>query len=235
MSDLHFEFMKDRGKAFCEAQDPAGVDVLCLAGDITTQCNEVGLSILASKFKHVLYVFGNHEYYNSNYNKILEWGRGLNAKYPNLHFLENDIVVIEGQRFLGTTLWTPDGLNNWQYEPMMNDFTTIWGGAKEFIYGSNTKAVKFLEDNTQDGDFVITHHLPSHENIKPPYIGNKLNIFFVNDLDHILYDKDLIWTAGHTHSSQKFKIGRTDFNCNPFGYVPSWTNPDFNDKYDINL
>jgi predicted phosphodiesterase len=66
MSDLHFEMHADGGAELIRDLDPTGVDVLVLAGDITMARHYEDLANvfkpLARKYRHILYVPGNHEY-----------------------------------------------------------------------------------------------------------------------------------------------------------------------------
>ena len=61
MSDLHLEF----GPLDADP-DNEGIDVLILAGDITIKHRVEWINEQASRFEHVIYVTGNHEYYKSN-------------------------------------------------------------------------------------------------------------------------------------------------------------------------
>ena len=57
LSDLHFEFHRDGGRAFTEALDPSSVDVLVLARDIAVAG---GIPPPCSRYRdaHVVYVHG---------------------------------------------------------------------------------------------------------------------------------------------------------------------------------
>ena len=70
MSDLHLEMHADRGRELIRGLDPTGVDVLVLAGDITTaryyEDLESIFKALVTKYRHILYIPGNHEYYKSS-------------------------------------------------------------------------------------------------------------------------------------------------------------------------
>jgi predicted phosphodiesterase len=66
LSDLHFEFHRDNGRSFVETLDPAGVDALVLAGDISVGDDlPEALGLLCRRFHDaaVIYVHGNHEFY----------------------------------------------------------------------------------------------------------------------------------------------------------------------------
>lgn len=227
ISDLHDEFELDGGRAFYEAQDPTGVDVLILGGDITSDKKELAFQILSKKFKNILYVMGNHDFWRSHHQDTIIWAKQLEVKYPGVRVLDNNIVEIQGQRFLGGTLWTPEDKKSKHLERLMNDFWMINGGASQFIYSENVKTTKFLEDNVRDGDVVVTHHLPSWEAISDFWKGNSLNVFFANDLDHILYDKKVVWFHGHSHDSFDKVIGHSRVIRNPRGYTPNGLNRGF--------
>jgi predicted phosphodiesterase len=103
-------------------------DVIILAGDIGEWIN--GLEWSRNRFEHqtIIYVAGNHEYYDSDL-AILDELRAK-AKELDIHFLENDSAIIKGVRFLGCTLWTDfdyysaEEINRaW---PMMNDYKYIY-------------------------------------------------------------------------------------------------------------
>lgn len=99
-SDLHLE-----SHSFTPPPEAVKeADVVILAGDIKERG---GLDSARQMFpgKQIVYVPGNHEFYN------LHWGRALSqmrsqAEELEIHFLEQDEVTIDGIRFLGCTLWT---------------------------------------------------------------------------------------------------------------------------------
>ena len=68
----------DGGAELIRELDPTGVDVLVLAGDITMARHYADLESvfnpLAKKYRHILYVPGNHEYYKSSPTEV---GRNL--------------------------------------------------------------------------------------------------------------------------------------------------------------
>ena len=58
------------------------------------------------QFPHVIYVAGNHEYYHGKWNQTIDTLRAECAKFPNVHFMENDVFVLDDVTFIGGTLWT---------------------------------------------------------------------------------------------------------------------------------
>lgn len=83
---------------------PEDADVVVLAGDIGEGIK--GLEYARNCFadKEIIYVPGNHEYYESDLAIIDDMIP--KAKELGIHLLNNDSVIINGTRFLGTTLWT---------------------------------------------------------------------------------------------------------------------------------
>ncbi|WP_333876377.1 metallophosphoesterase [Methylobacter sp.] len=83
---------------------PEDADVVVLAGDIGEGLN--GLIWARNRFvdKEIIYVCGNHEYYESDLSVIDDMR--VIATELGIHLLDNDSVIMNGVRFLGTTLWT---------------------------------------------------------------------------------------------------------------------------------
>src|SRR5437867_3042802 len=78
-------------------------DAVILAGDIARPKQAVAW---ASGFaKPVLYVPGNHEFYGGSITGTLDELKQLCAG-TRVRVLDNDEVIIDDVRFLGTTLWT---------------------------------------------------------------------------------------------------------------------------------
>ena len=100
LSDLHLEF---------EPFEPPPVgelDVVILAGDIHSpglRAAEWAEARFAST--PVIYVPGNHEYYDSRMDLAQSEARTA-ATGGQVHLLDGGEIVIEGVRFLGCTLWT---------------------------------------------------------------------------------------------------------------------------------
>lgn len=96
LSDLHLGF----GAMERPLND---ADVVILAGDISRPREAVAWAI---RFERpVLYVLGNHEFYGSSIEAARREARALCRGSP-VHLLDDDEIVIDGVRFLGTTLWT---------------------------------------------------------------------------------------------------------------------------------
>ena len=236
LSDLHLEFYPDDGKRFVEGLDPTHVDVLVLAGDISlVSGNRLrrALEWFCAKYPQVVFILGNHEFYRHGVDGVLEATAEIAEALPNLHWLENSTVEIDGQRFVGSSLWfpdLPDGQNH-SYARSLNDFRMILG-FREWVYGRNTESQKFLEDTVQAGDVVVTHHIPTVEGVHPKWLSDVSGFgrFFLCQLPKEVLGRPRLWFYGHTHDSIAFEVGNCQFRCNPFGYYMREENPEFNKR-----
>ncbi len=101
LSDIHLEYSKWTDAISINDID---ADISILAGDIGEGLQ--GLEWAMTFNRPVIYVMGNHEFYGQQ--PMLElWQKARKiVENSNVYLLENQSIVIEGIRFLGTTLWT---------------------------------------------------------------------------------------------------------------------------------
>lgn len=228
MSDLHFEFHKDGGLSFLSDPNPDEVDVLILAGDICGhwQITET-MRNFARGYKHVIAVSGNHEHYGSDFKDVRDKYKKVDRE--NFHLLDRTTVTIDGQRFVGCTMWFAHGARNHILRHSMNDFEKI----KNFdpqVYEQNALDQDFLYQTVSSDDIVITHHLPAFHAVHPKFAGNALNCFFVCDQEQLIKNRHpKVWIHGHTHESIDVLVHGTRIVCNPFGYAGYEMNPNFKD------
>ncbi|KVC83069.1 metallophosphoesterase [Burkholderia ubonensis] len=103
LSDLHLE------SNLPDVIPHADADLVVLAGDIHNHAE--GLRWAAETFDPevpVIYVPGNHEYYDGEFGALEAAMRDAARALDNVHYLHNDTYVDPAGRFrvLGTTLWT---------------------------------------------------------------------------------------------------------------------------------
>lgn len=97
-SDLHAEFHR-----FDPPPLDAGVDLIILAGDINKKAR--GIHWANETFAcQVAYIAGNHEYYDGHIDRTLQKMKDSSAGH--VHVLENEALVLDNVRILGTTAWT---------------------------------------------------------------------------------------------------------------------------------
>lgn len=219
-SDLHTEYHMDWGKSILSGLQTEDVDVLVVAGDLTTGTFrlERNIDLLCSIFPEVVYVPGNHEYYGNSFQEIESTLMGLVHAHDNFTWLNNSKIKISGVNFIGATLWFPDGPDVQLEKTFLSDFSQIEGFEPE-VYKRNKDTIDYLTSNIKEGDVVVTHHLPSYYCVSDRFKGSKFNCFFANNLDNlILNSKPAVWMYGHTHDAGDFTIGSTRLVCNPLAY-----------------
>jgi len=237
LSDIHLE---------CERFEPpeTSADVVILAGDIG-----VGTRGIDWAKKHfdvpVLYIPGNHEYHNPSLSMIEHLTDMQRAcEGSTVMLMDNKVMVIEGVRFIGTTLWTD--LKNFEsvlycdadriitdYEVSRNvgGLVHFDSAHAQYLFARNRAWLESeLAQSFTGKTVVVTHHAPSQKSIAAQYVGNDWNPCFASDLERLMDGVDL-WIHGHTHSSLDYNIKGTQLMCNPRGYPNprgGWENPEFN-------
>ena len=238
LSDLHFEFHRDNGRSFVETLDPAGVDALVLAGDISVGDDlPEALGLLCRRFHGaaVIYVHGNHEFYHSDLESVRSLTRRACGENRNLSWLDKSGVGVGGSWFWGAPLWFPHTVTDPSLMRMLCDFAEI-KDFESWVYRENLEADGFLLDNVRPGDIVVTHHLPSQLCVSPRFRDSSLNPFFVSDMTPFIQERQpSLWVHGHTHDSRDIRIGETRVICNPFGYARHDENRSFNDRFIIEV
>jgi predicted phosphodiesterase len=237
MSDLHIEFYD------FEPHPEVPADVVVLAGDILTE--HYGLLWARTHFPDVpiVYVMGNHEFYDAHYERVLERAREEALK-QQVHLLEKDQVIVDGVRFLGTTLWTdfeveaPEqdaDYSMWYADRSMSDFMLI-RYRDGMLHASDTREMHFeakawLRDRLAepfDGrTVVVTHHLPHRASIHTQFDKHPLNPAFASHLPELVRSPVNLWVHGHTHCSCDYTVEGTRVVCNPRGYGPADLNEAF--------
>lgn len=223
LSDLHHEFSR-------HVYQPTDADVIVLAGDI--DLGTAGIQWARTLEKPVIYVAGNHEFYRSEMLSTIQLMR-QHAEGTNVHFLERDSVVIDGVRFLGTTLWTDFELFGPEHKRGMlsiggrslNDFKIVQYGTSRFTPEDSVvlhkESVRWLEEQfaaPHDGKtVVVTHHMPLAQAVSERYKNDMLSACFASRLDHLMGPAAL-WCYGHTHDSGDLTISGTRVVGNPRGY-----------------
>ena len=188
------------------------------------------------QFPHVIYIMGNHEFYNGKFYAGIDYMREELAKYPNIYMLEQDTKIIDDVTFVGATLWTDmnrgDPLTMHAIEGMMNDFRIIRNDKRSFapmsardVADRHARTLAYFRSvlaEQHDRKFVVVgHHTPSFQSAHPMYAHETLmNGGYHSDLSEFILDHPQIklWTHGHTHHPFDYVIGETRIVCNPRGY-----------------
>jgi UDP-2,3-diacylglucosamine pyrophosphatase LpxH len=240
LSDLHLEHDPDWRPPQVDA------DALVLAGDIDAGLR--GMAKFTRHGKRVLYVPGNHEYFGENMGGLGAAMR-LYSKACGVTLLDSDEAVIDGVRFLGTTLWTDfelfgaDKLQLAQAaaDRYMNDYICINSGSKGCLTPADAlamhkKAVAWLEqklDQPFEGPtVVITHHAPHPRSIDAAHARKMMAAAFASDLTRLM-GKPQVWIHGHVHHSFDYEVNGTRILSNPKGYGQE--NRDFQPDYVLTI
>jgi predicted phosphodiesterase len=246
-SDLHLE-SRPGGHMLMQTTS----DLIVLAGDIDTGLRGLKYADVISDMheKPVIYIAGNHEFYRHDYAVLLEEMRGFAAQLPDVHFLEQDELIIQGTRFLGTTLWT-DFKGNGSTDRAQNmnelrqnlaDFHLIKCQEKSFtpddalaIHEESREwlTAKFREP-FKGRTVVVTHHAPSLLCEHPSFNYGPMTTGFVSEMDNLVSKADL-WICGHTHANIDLKIGKTRLVSNQMGYRHEPLPVPYQRKWVINL
>jgi predicted phosphodiesterase len=223
ISDLHLEF-----QSFDLSTIPVCASILVLAGDIGDPSDksygEV-LSHCASRWRHVVLVAGNHEFYSKDGMTLMDTKRTCIqhhcAKHTNVHFLHRSVVELETTphgtlRIGGCTLWfCSQALSDEQWS-MLGDFRHIRYARSE-IWREHNEDVTFVRENADKVDLMVTHHVPTPDALHAQYKDHLLNSAFATS--ELWNRKMPPWICGHTHKA--FVYNDKFFPllvCNPLGY-----------------
>lgn len=259
-SDLHLEFLADRMHKIPKIIErfilpPMATDketTLLISGDFGSmhypKVYQWGMGCLAERFRHVLMIPGNHDYWGSNLRDgVVEINKYFTS-YKNVVFDNFEKIPFN---FLGdkrlnniwmATLWTDYYGGN----PLhMNVCHSSMGKDHEFIGGiddptKNSTPDDMLKVNRcmvemmdiQPGDLVMSHHGPSFKSIHKQYERQPMeNSAYASDLEPLMARTfPQYWFHGHTHHNFEYRVEETTVVCNPWGYWPNWTNKDYDPR-----
>ncbi|WP_445287768.1 metallophosphoesterase [Variovorax atrisoli] len=246
LSDLHLE-----SHPHFRAEPLPGADMLVLAGDIGSY--QQGSRLIDPDFGlgrfsprngwpvPVIYVPGNHEYDNVDFDETHERLRTL-CDELEIIWLERESRVIEGVRFVGTTLWADfdalaeptdslaEALKKRGKAMRAADFylekaATMRNGELFLAAQLREQALACQEWLTQalaepfDGTtVVVTHFAPSLESGDPRYGLTPGTAGFCNALDALLPHAQL-WLHGHLHCPSDYVKNGCRVVANPLGYA----------------
>ena len=246
MSDLHLEV-----HPHFEVHPAPGADLLVLAGDIGSY--QQGSALAGADFGlarfsprrgwpvPVLFIPGNHEYDNLDFDLTHARLRET-CERLGITWLERESLVLQGVRFIGTTLWTDfDAL-----APADGDLTQVLRArAKAFraanFYLQKTGATRAGQPFTAQGwreqglvcqqwlrqaltepfdgtTVVVTHFAPSLRSADPRYGLTPGTAGFCNSLDALLPLAQL-WIHGHLHCQQDYLHAGCRVVANTLGYA----------------
>jgi hypothetical protein len=229
-SDLHLELESNSHYLNKQPLTPVG-DILILAGDIIPLqdgfTKHPFFSYVADHFKEILWIPGNHEFYNQHVDR---YGPSYTlAIKSNLRLVNNIDITIDGVRFVCTTLWSniqPD--NAKKIRQSVADFSCILLNNNELTTSGfndlHSTSLQYLQNSIQQPNeprVVITHHLPSRQCNSPIHNQSPINDAFCVELSETIKHSGVkFWIHGHSHFNYYPQlIGKTFLLTNQLGYV----------------
>jgi len=245
-SDIHLEF------GDLDFENDQGAEVLILSGDICvahdiTQRDPYGVmgpeyrsnrfhdffQRCHDRFPHVIYIVGNHEYYNGDFATAFAHLKDVLGYLPRLHVLEKESIMIGNVTFLCGTLWTDmnreDPHTLWEIRRYMNDFRIIKDSrhpvhykdseghrhtrdgrfSPEATVEEHRAMLKFVKESIEanpTGKYVVVgHHAPSKASTHAQYADQTMvNGAYSSDLDQFILDRPQIKLWTHGHTHHEF-------------------------------
>lgn len=256
LSDLHFEV----DPTFKPMPAPRA-NVLVLAGDIGGQGrgdgsgsklnrdNPYGLNAFSPTLGNwpspVLYVPGNHEYDGADVDNT-HTALQQECAALGITWLDREVVIIDGVRFIGSTLWTDfEALSQWP-DDMPGAMTRNMSmreksyraashhlkmtGTTRFGEAFDAPAVAALSREHQTWlaaalaqpfigkTVVVTHFAPSLKSADPRFGISPGTAGFCNHLDALVGQAN-VWMHGHLHCRLDYQLNGCHVMANPLGYA----------------
>jgi len=223
ISDTHLNLWKYTDTQIASIFDGDSRSNLILAGDIGDP-DEASLykaiTIACKNYKRVIYIPGNHEFYNREPGSkktpasVLNWFQRLDDQWSNFHFFYRRNELIDGVRILGAT--------GWSTSPKM----TPWSNS---ISEEGRKDIEFLDQglsHSKEPTLIITHYPSTLRVLQESYKYKVTQYDYAQDLERLYRPPLNTWIFGHVHQSHDFMIpylsargqGEVRILCNPYGY-----------------
>lgn len=192
------------------------------------------LSYEFNRYDRVIMIPGNHEFYNTPFEDVLDI---MTKAFPLVEILYCGWTNLNNKTVLyGGTMWTDFDRNNPLLElnanRYMNDFAGVikWKDGRHFSVEDALKEFKLFHlnlrrcilENPGKNIIVMSHHCPSFKGTHPRFDGNMCNGYFSANCEDVILDNPEIkmWLHGHTHNATDYMIGDCRVLCNPRGYYP---------------
>jgi len=212
--------------------EPVDADVLVLAGDVA-KASRV-LDLFGDWPYPVVYVPGNHEFYDGKMTDVLADLQHRAPDFPNVKILAPGTWEHGEVRFIGCTLWTDyavfgednvDAAMALCAEKIV-DHSSIRNTDDRPFLPANALTLhraqrQWLRDRLAEPyagkTVVITHHGPHRNSIAPHYADDLTSAAYASNLEDCLGIATL-HIHGHTHESFDYKTSGTRIIANPMGY-----------------
>ncbi len=229
LSDLHLEFVP----GYSPEPVPTA-DITVVAGDLGHSPDI--LERLADWPTPVIFVPGNHEYDQQDVDEAEEELREA-ATALGITYLNENVTVVDGVRFVGVTRWADfDLLGEENRERCMKAgqaYLRIMGSSRrgrlfdaqavrELGLRQRAWLAETMRTPFEGKTVAITHFGPSKRSADPRYGLVKGTASFCNNDDDLIPLAD-VWIHGHLHCAHDYEVDRPDASttrvvCNPRGY-----------------
>ena len=265
MSDLHLEVHPQ-----FKPQAAPGAKLLVLAGDIGSyqagsqlRGEDFGLERFSPRLGWpvpVVYVPGNHEYDNLDFDAAHARLR-TTCERLGIVWLERELRVFDGVRFIGTTLWSDfDALVD-RSDRLAGETRVLRKREKAFraanFYLRKTGTTrggepmlapmwrelaleceqwlrKALATPFEGPTVVVTHFAPSLRSADPRYGLTPGTAGFCNSLDELLAQAQF-WLHGHLHCQHDYRAGGCHVIANTLGYAARGEQQGFREQFVIEI
>lgn len=271
ISDVHWDFwvnvqhpeytqIKKFKKLFDKIFPEKRSDTLLIAGDIGhyNEQNELVFKLLKEYYKHIVWTHGNHDLYLVSKNQMKKYNYDsfsklnemieLSSKIDGVHYLDGDMVKIDGVLIGGGSGWYDFQYGVQVHNQTIQQIEELWE-----YYMNDSRLIKIPNSVTgmlDNGkyfqeqynklkkihkwcDIIISHIGPDWSKVLPKY-NHPSTAFYYFEGQNLLANLDKsTWIYGHTHDPYEYihKSG-CHLICNPLGYplTSSWELTNFNQK-----
>lgn len=242
-SDLHQEHADNAWSPVAPAD---GFDIVVAAGDVAQQLPDA-LAWLHDRFPGVptIYVPGNHDFWcdagqpgGRPWTDILAHGRDLAARW-GITLLSDDAAVIDGVRFLGSTLWTDFRVGQPSLQAGFHAATRGFNDCRRVRRPSSSGKTRKMQPadfyrlhrasvDSLDADLGIAHDGPTvvvtHHAPHPDALGLRprdgLDCCYASDLTWLIdRHQPTLWVHGHVHGRLDTRVSNTRIVANARGHV----------------
>lgn len=227
ISDLHIE-CEEKPVSPYDYINPSA-DVLILAGDIGSLYKYDQLYNFLSEtsklFKLLIYVPGNHEYYEISGMEPLTMSQlkfrleELRIAIPNLVILDKSSILLGNICIAGCTLWSDPlcdiiprfvvrmkNMNKEQYALQHKEDLEFIENMIEYCKDNNYRLIS------------VTHYPPTYKTLEGFRRKTKFLSLYATDLDRLLSGDNIdTWICGHTHNNFDFDMNGTRIVSNQKG------------------
>lgn len=213
LSDLHLDFNEVK-------ELKVDGDILILAGDVGDPYQDSYWNFIydcSAKWKHIVLVAGNHEYYGSHSMEEVDAHIHNKCKQMiNVYFLQKERIVVEGTSIAGCTMWSDISSLPYSRLKYINDFKQIRKLSKPRYQKLYEDHLAYLQ-SLKKVDIIVTHHVPRTD-LSTKYGSSPNNRFFSSDATLPSCAQPRLWVHGHSHDQYQVCKGKTLFvNCS-WGY-----------------